>query len=560
MGLSVFLPPGKDDTIQADVWFADYDRIDVAIDHADKKVPGWKRVPHGPIRVPVPLDAAVIAQKSGVPVPGSRGLVLKGELRTTAMEGLAPGTRVLSLFLVNDRAVVERDRDTQFVFQVKMELTCARGFSSRPNRRGEDGTDEDQRMLALAFRDQREWAVGHNTSVERPVADGRQGHPPSARRSSPASRVPNVVHRAVDDATLGMADLAKLDATGARRTRSPRSSRAPTARGSTTGAAEPPRTAASHRRDARRSDEQGGEGQGPHRRRHQAARRRQGRARGVQARQPGDARGSPASGPDARGQALHRRQGARVAAVPARLRAAEPALAGEGRPPRPEARRADLLPDRRRQDGGVPRPRRVRAPAPADPRAGHAARGARRRRPAALHAAAPHARSARARGHADLRARGDPAAQPEGPRRRPLHRRPVGRRERQRQPPSGGSPGALGLHVREDRLAVPARYVPVVRRSDQDREHQARRRRGEADEEALRPRGGVLRRIELPLHRGEDAGARPAGALRGRADLPGGAELHRRHGRQVRDDALARRRRHALRACHPPRRPAGPTA
>ncbi len=213
MGLSVFLPPGKGDTIQVDVAYADYDKIDVAIDHADRKVAGWKRVPHGPTRVQVLLDANVLGGKDGVPVPGSRGLVLRGELRTTEMDGLAPGTRVLSLFLVNDRTVIERDRDTQFVFQVRMELTYARGFASRPNRRGEDGTDEDQRVLALNFRDHREWAVGHNTSVERPAPrDGKVTR--LVTTQLPCFEVPNIVHRAVDDATLGMADLAKLDATG----------------------------------------------------------------------------------------------------------------------------------------------------------------------------------------------------------------------------------------------------------------------------------------------------------------------------------------------------------
>jgi hypothetical protein len=189
MGLSVFLPPGTGDAIQVDVWYADYDKVEVSLDRAEKKVPGWKRVPHGPVRVEVPLDPAILARAEGIPVPGSRGLVLRGELRTTQMGGLEPGTRVLSLFLVNDRGVTERDRDTQFVFQVRLELAYERGFASRPNRRGEDGTDEDQRVLALNFRDHREWAVGHNTSVERPVPAGgkvtHRGSCPSPASSSP---------------------------------------------------------------------------------------------------------------------------------------------------------------------------------------------------------------------------------------------------------------------------------------------------------------------------------------------------------------------------------------
>src|SRR5262249_21599207 len=161
MGLSVFLPASKSgeaDAIDVDIWYADYDKIEIQIDKTDNVRAGWKRVPHGPVRVVVPLDSKAIQKKEGIVVPGSRGLLLKGELRTTTMKGLE-GARVLSLFLVNDRAIAERDRDIQFAFQVRMALTYPRGFLPRPNRRGEDADDHDQRVLALTFREQAEWAV-----------------------------------------------------------------------------------------------------------------------------------------------------------------------------------------------------------------------------------------------------------------------------------------------------------------------------------------------------------------------------------------------------------------
>jgi hypothetical protein len=215
MGLSVFLPPDKSDSIDVDIWYADYDKIELAREHSERKVVGWKRVPHGPVRVRVPLDAGAIQKKEGILIPGSRGLVLKGELRTTDMDGLKAGTRVLSLFLVNDRGAIEKDRDTQFVFQVRMALTYERGdgFVCRPNRRGEEASDEDQRVLALSFRDRMEWAVGHNTSVERPVRkEGRVTHLRTTQL--PCFEVPRVDHRSIDDVTTGMADLAKLDGKG----------------------------------------------------------------------------------------------------------------------------------------------------------------------------------------------------------------------------------------------------------------------------------------------------------------------------------------------------------
>ena len=38
MGLSVFLPPGKGDAVDVDVWYADYDKVEVAIERDDRKV------------------------------------------------------------------------------------------------------------------------------------------------------------------------------------------------------------------------------------------------------------------------------------------------------------------------------------------------------------------------------------------------------------------------------------------------------------------------------------------------------------------------------------------
>ena len=92
LGLSVFLPQGSGDGIDVDVWYSDYDKIELALDHSDRKVTGWKRVPYGPVRVHVPLDAAALQSRDGIPVPGARNLILRGELRTTEMEGLEPGT------------------------------------------------------------------------------------------------------------------------------------------------------------------------------------------------------------------------------------------------------------------------------------------------------------------------------------------------------------------------------------------------------------------------------------------------------------------------------------
>jgi hypothetical protein len=221
MGLSVFLPPARPsvaDTIDVEVRYADYDVIDVALEHKDKTVKGYKRVPHAPVSIAVPLDDRAL--KTGVLVPESRGLVLKGELRTTSMEGLEPGTRVLSLFLVNNRTALEKDGDANFAFQVKLALSFKAGFVPRPNRRGEASSDGDSSTLALLFRDHYEWAVGHNTSVVEPqVVNGRVARLETTQL--PCYEVRPVKHAGFEGVTLEMAILGKLDGAGLENALSP---------------------------------------------------------------------------------------------------------------------------------------------------------------------------------------------------------------------------------------------------------------------------------------------------------------------------------------------------
>ena len=208
LGMSVLLPPGEGDSLTAEVSYADYDRVEIALERRDQKKWGWKRVPHGPVKVPVPLDPAVLAK--GIDVPLSRGLVLRGELRTTRMDGLPEGTRVLSLFVVNARAPLERDRDLAFAFQVSLALSFERGFVPRPNRRGETG-EPDAQLFALQFRGHLEWGVGHNTGVARPeVVDG--GVRTLRTTPLPCFEVPQLEHRRFGELTTAMKDLQRLGA------------------------------------------------------------------------------------------------------------------------------------------------------------------------------------------------------------------------------------------------------------------------------------------------------------------------------------------------------------
>jgi hypothetical protein len=217
MGLSVFLPArqgAEADYVEVEVRWADYDKVELAEDHEDKAKKGWKRVPRGPYLVRVPLDAAALASADGVRWPESAGLCFRGELRETQLEGLPDGARVLSLFLVNDRPALDRDRDLNFAFQVRFTMRYARGFLPRPNRRGEHASDYDQRVLALMFRDRFEWAVGHNTSVSVPQADPDGEVRALSTTQLPCYEVRGVRHERVGGLETGMKKLYELSGQG----------------------------------------------------------------------------------------------------------------------------------------------------------------------------------------------------------------------------------------------------------------------------------------------------------------------------------------------------------
>lgn len=226
IGMSVLVRPGCD-AIRAVVRWADYARHEAAPEPEPPDAPPrpgegagkkrgrkkrpivrWRRRPHDPVTVTVPLDAALL--RRGLEVPDSRGLRLVGELRPTQdMPGLPEGTRALSLFLVNARAPAD-DKDheeEQFAFQVSLALECDAGFEPRTNRIGETSTDPDERTADLQYRDRREYAVGHGVSVEACEGDGvkvvRTTHLPRAvvRRVEP---------RKLDGVTVAMDELGAL--------------------------------------------------------------------------------------------------------------------------------------------------------------------------------------------------------------------------------------------------------------------------------------------------------------------------------------------------------------
>ncbi len=126
------------------------------------RAPGrfWRRQPRDPVEVRLKLDPGTI--KRGVELPGAPGVLLRGKLATASrVPGLPAGTRALSLFLVNQRPGEKGKEDERFLFQVRLELAYEGGFLPRPNWRGENANDFDERVADLQFRDKVELAVGH---------------------------------------------------------------------------------------------------------------------------------------------------------------------------------------------------------------------------------------------------------------------------------------------------------------------------------------------------------------------------------------------------------------
>ncbi len=168
IGLSVLLPPGHGDAVQITLHYAEYYPAPADETPDDRKRPPehWQRLGRRPVVRTVALDSDSLAR--GEEVPGTDGLWLEGRLSVADAPGLAPGTRALSLFVVNHRTpVLEPGKaDLAFVFQVSLEVRYAAGIVPRPNRRDEASDDLDDRMADLQYRAQVEWAVGHGVSTE----------------------------------------------------------------------------------------------------------------------------------------------------------------------------------------------------------------------------------------------------------------------------------------------------------------------------------------------------------------------------------------------------------
>jgi hypothetical protein len=170
----------------------------------------WQRVPREEkLTLTVPERTKQPIEKE-VPRSGNLKVVLsvRPVVTTGGDGGLPKGTRSLSLFLVNRRTPALDDRrDEGFTFQAQLEVTTESTFVPRPDLRSLESEDWDERVADLQFRDDCDYAVGHNVATQAEV----QRRCTTVRTCwIPQGEVERVAPAPINGVELGMDTLSKL--------------------------------------------------------------------------------------------------------------------------------------------------------------------------------------------------------------------------------------------------------------------------------------------------------------------------------------------------------------
>ena len=165
MGLSFLVPKDARSLITAVRW-GDY--VHTEIDGADgKPMPVWQRKPRE-VMVTLTLKGGDGTKRYTVPESG--GLYLHVVERLIPGDDLAghipPGTRSVSVFLVNHRPFIKANQDQAYAFQSEIEVRSERPFVPRPDLRGASAKDWDEQVADLHYADRPEYATGHGISAK----------------------------------------------------------------------------------------------------------------------------------------------------------------------------------------------------------------------------------------------------------------------------------------------------------------------------------------------------------------------------------------------------------
>lgn len=222
LGISLLVPAGVD-ALHVDVSWGDYAPVAAPTPAADAPAPEdtprpkWQRRP-GSATFLVRLDSPLPQ-----PIKGSDGLAVQVACRevkpgvNAAHPLVPPGTRAVSVFVVNQRpAAPDVGRDAAYAFQVRLAVWSDEPFVARPDLRGHAGSERDDRVAELQYRDVFEYAVGHGVAT---VADVALDHTCRTVRTQwvPTADVERVEPCKVPGVEIRMEQLAALvDGAGAR--------------------------------------------------------------------------------------------------------------------------------------------------------------------------------------------------------------------------------------------------------------------------------------------------------------------------------------------------------
>ncbi len=173
MGLS-FLVPRRTREITVTVGWGEY--TVEKVEEGTETVEVWQRTPREAL---VPVTLTGVADPVSFAIRGSRGLqleVVERQISAEDLEGRIPdGTRSVSVFLVNHREPVKGEDgqpDLAYVFQPELEVRSEAAFVPRPDLRGAQSQEWDERVSDLHYADTPEYATGHGVSADWEVTDG----------------------------------------------------------------------------------------------------------------------------------------------------------------------------------------------------------------------------------------------------------------------------------------------------------------------------------------------------------------------------------------------------
>lgn len=223
LGLSVLVPQGAR-SLEATVTWGDYRLVKPDEGGHEKEGDGgprprvyWQRTPRS-VEVDVPMGADS-GKPVSIEVAGSDGLRLVASVRDVPDVDVGgdgkgrlvpPGTRAVSVFVVNHREPLEDERRAEaMVFQAAVRLSCEGGFVPRPNLSGLASEEWDEKVADLQYRDCFEWAVGHGVAT-RAVHRGDGACQEVTTAWVPTAEVERVEPRAVLGIELSMEALAGM--------------------------------------------------------------------------------------------------------------------------------------------------------------------------------------------------------------------------------------------------------------------------------------------------------------------------------------------------------------